>query len=103
MAALPVIPAARITLILTPLASTQFPQVTSDISTFVGVPSSITVTRVSRAERGRLLQGASFSFTVSDSDTDAVVGKTLRAMRIRYDSSTSIRVEIFAVPVRQAA
>jgi hypothetical protein len=91
-------PIARTTLIITPLARSQFPQVASDLQNVVGIVNDITVSDVSRSERGRLHSGASFSFTVPADAIIKFTTKMLHAVRLRFGESSSLRVEVFSVP-----
>ncbi len=90
-------PLARTTLILTPLAKAQVPQVASDLRNVVGIPSNITVSNVSRSEGGRLLAGASFSFTVLEDQVKMLTAKTYHAMQLRYGESSAVRAEVWSV------
>ena len=90
-------PAARTTLILTPLAKSQCPQVATDLRNVVGIVNDITVSSVGCSERGRILSGASFSYTVPASDVVELTTKTLQAVRFRFGESSSVRAEIHSV------
>jgi hypothetical protein len=96
---------ARITLHLTPLASSQFPQVANDLTHVVGVRSTIMTKEVGRVgvvhHRERIFRGGEFSFTVTVDEAGVIMAKAMQAVNLRYGSSSSLHREIFAVPVLQ--
>lgn len=95
-------PQARITLLLTPLASSQYPQIACDLRNVVGVTNTIFTKDVGRSMRGRIIRGGEFSFGVTVDQVDEMISKTLKAVRLRYGTSSSMQVEIFSMPVLTA-
>jgi hypothetical protein len=92
-------PRTHITITLTPLASSQFPQVGSDLANVVGVRSTIMVRDVGRCFNGRIFRGGEFSFTAAEGEGEGLMERALQAVRIRYGSGSSLQVDAVVVPV----
>ena len=95
-------PQARIILSITPLASSQFPQVAQDLCNIVGVHNTIFANDVGRSWRGRIFRGGDFSFIVTVDRMEDIMMKALATVSMRFGRTDSMQAEIFSVPVLAA-
>ncbi len=95
-------PQACITLSITPLASSQYPQVAQDLRNVVGVTSTIFTNDVGRSKRGRIFRGGEFSFIVTVDRMEDIMRKALAAVGMRYGRTDAMQAEVFSVPVLAA-